>query len=73
MVIVGWPFQGLSMTGNQHGFQDKRSACFPELIQVLDILQKIQANRTSYIIENAPVILESKGRNVKSAKYIHEC
>ena len=72
VMIAGWPCQGLSMARNQNGLQDKQSACFHELIRVHPILQKIQTKNPGYIIESVLIILESKGCNLKSVKYIHD-
>ena len=41
VVIVGWPYQSLSMARKQNRLQDKQSVFLHELIPVLHILQKI--------------------------------
>ena len=70
LVIAGWPCQGLSMAGNQNGLHDKRSALFQELVRILHTLQVVQVNGPGYIIENVPVMSESRERNLTSVKKI---
>jgi hypothetical protein len=70
LVIAGWPCQGMSMAGNQNGLQDRRIALFGEMIRIIRTLQMFQTSGPGYLVENVPVVDESRARNLAGLKRI---
>ena len=58
------------MAGNQNGLHNKRSALFQELVRILHTLQVMQVDSLGYLIENVPIVSESRERNRASLKQI---
>jgi hypothetical protein len=71
LVIAGWPCQGMSMAGNQNGFQDGCSSRFYDMVRVIYYLQTSQRQPTGYIVENVPVMSSSRSRTLESMHKIH--
>jgi site-specific DNA-cytosine methylase len=72
LVIVGWPCQGMSMVGNQNGLQDGRSSRFYDMVCVICYLQTSQCQPPGYIVENVPVVSNSRSRTLESIHKIHD-
>jgi site-specific DNA-cytosine methylase len=71
LVIAGWPFQGMSMAGNQNGLQDGRSSRFYDMVRVICYLQTSQRRPPGYIVENVPIVSSSRSRTLESMHKIH--
>jgi site-specific DNA-cytosine methylase len=71
LVIAGWPCQGMSMAGEQNGLQDGHSSRFHDMIRVMRYLQTSQRQPPSYIVENVPVVNNSRSRTLESMHRIH--
>jgi GAF domain-containing protein len=71
LVIAGWPYQGMSMAGNQNGLQDSRSSRFYDMIRVICYIQTSQRRPPGYIVENVPVVNSSRSRTLESMYQIH--
>jgi site-specific DNA-cytosine methylase len=71
LVIAGWPCQGMSMAGNQNGLQDGRSSRFYDMVRVIRYLQTSQRRPLGYIVENVPVVSNSRSRTLESMHKIH--
>jgi site-specific DNA-cytosine methylase len=71
LVIAGWPYQGMSMAGNQNGLQDGRSSRFYDMVRVICYLQTSQRRPPGYIVKNVPVVSSSRSRTLESMHKIH--
>jgi site-specific DNA-cytosine methylase len=71
LVIAGWPYQGMSMAGNQNGLQDGRSSRFYDMVRVIRYFQTSQRRPPGYIVENVPVVSSSRSRTLESMYKIH--
>jgi site-specific DNA-cytosine methylase len=71
LVIAGWPCQGMFMAGKQNGLQDGRSSRFHDMIRVMRYLQTSQRRPLGYILENVPVVSNSRSRTLESMHRIH--
>ncbi len=60
LVIVGWPCQGHTRAGRGEGLRDPRSRMFWEMLRVLHHLQTHQARVLAYILENVPLLGDTR-------------
>jgi hypothetical protein len=60
LVIVGWPCQGHTRAGRGEGLCDPRSRVFWEMLRVLRHLQTHQARVPAYILENVPLLGDTR-------------
>jgi hypothetical protein len=59
-VIVGWPCQGHTWASCGEGLRDPRSCMFWEMLRVLCHLQTHQARVPTYILENVPLLGDTR-------------
>jgi site-specific DNA-cytosine methylase len=59
-VIVGWPCQGQTRAGHGEGLRDPRSCMFWEMLWVLHHFQTHQARAPAYILENVPLLGDTR-------------
>jgi hypothetical protein len=71
LMIAGWPCQGMSMAGNQNGLQDGRSSRFYDMVRVICYLQTSQRRPPGHIVENVPIVSNSRSRTLESMYKIH--
>jgi site-specific DNA-cytosine methylase len=69
LVIVGWPCQGHTRAGRGEGLCDLRSRMFWEMLRVLCHLQIHQAQAPAYILENVPLLGDTRSHVMAS---VHE-
>ncbi len=69
LVIVGWPCQGHTQVGRGEGLCDPQSHMFWEMLRVLCHLQTHQARALTYIIENVPLLGDTRSHVMAS---VHE-
>ncbi len=60
LVIAGWPCQGHTRAGRGEGLHDPRSRMFWEMLRVLCHFQTHQARALTYILENVPLLGDTK-------------
>jgi site-specific DNA-cytosine methylase len=60
LVIAGWPCQGHTRVGRGEGLRDLRSRMFWEMLWVLCHLQTHQARVPTYILENVPLLGDTR-------------
>ncbi len=60
LVIAGWPCQGHTWAGHGEGLHDLRSRVFWEMLRVLRHLQTQQARAPTYILENVPLLGDTR-------------
>ncbi len=60
LVIVGWPCQGHTWAGRGEGLRDLRFRMFWEMLRVLCHLQTHQACLPTYILENVPLLGDTR-------------
>ncbi len=69
LVIARWPCQGHTWVGRGEGLHDPRSRMFWEMLWVLHHLQTHQANAPTYILENVPLLGDTRSHVMAS---VHE-
>ncbi len=69
LVIAGWPCQGHTQAGCDEGLRDPRSHMFWEMLRVLCHLQTHHAHAPAYILENVPLLGDTKPHVMAS---VHE-
>jgi len=60
LVIAGWPCQGHTWAGHDEGLRDPRSRMFWEMLRMLPHLQTHQARVPAYILENIPLLGDTR-------------
>jgi len=70
LVIVRWPCQGHNRAGCGEGLCDPRSHIFWEMLQVLRHLQTHQACVPTYILENVPLLGDTRSHVMASVYQI---
>ena len=70
LVIAGWPCQGHSRAGQGRGFKDPRSRLFWEMLRVIRHLQTTQVHPPGYILENVPILGDSREGVVTSVRQV---
>jgi site-specific DNA-cytosine methylase len=60
LVIVGWPCWGHIRAGRGEGLRDPRSRMFWEMLRVLCHLQTHQVRAPAYILENVPLLGDTR-------------
>ncbi len=60
LVIARWPCQGHTRAGRGEGLRDPRSRMFWEMLRVLRHFQTHQARVPAYILENVPLLGDTK-------------
>jgi hypothetical protein len=60
LVIAGWPCQGHTRAGRGEGLHEPQSRIFWEMLQVLRHLQTHQARVLAYILENVPLLGDTR-------------
>ncbi|CAM6115131.1 unnamed protein product [Calypogeia fissa] len=70
LVIAGWPCQGHTRAGRGKGLQDPRSGMFYEMLRVLWYLQEFQARPPTYILENVPVLGDTRAQVLASVHQV---
>jgi site-specific DNA-cytosine methylase len=70
LVIVGWPCQGHTRAGCGEGLHDPRSHMFWEMLRVLRHFQTHQARALAYILENIPLLGDTKSHVMASVHKI---
>jgi len=68
-VIIGWPCHGHIRAGCGEGLRDPQSRMFWEMLQVLRHLQTHQAHAPTYILENVPLLGDTRSHVMAS---VHE-
>jgi hypothetical protein len=71
LVIAGWPCQGMSIAGKHNDLQDSHSSRFYDMIRVIRYIQTSQQQPPSYIVENVPVVSNSRSRTLEIMHRIH--
>jgi site-specific DNA-cytosine methylase len=69
LVIVRWPCQGHIRAGRGEGLRDLRSRMFWEMLRVLRHFQTHQARVPAYILQNVPLLGDSRSHVMAS---VHE-
>ncbi len=69
LVIVGWPCQGHTRATCGEGLRDPQSRMFREMLQVLHHLQTHHACAPTYILENVPLLGDTRSHVMVS---VHE-
>ncbi|OAE21291.1 hypothetical protein AXG93_868s1290 [Marchantia polymorpha subsp. ruderalis] len=69
LVIAGWPCQGHTRAGHGAGLHDPRSRMFWEMLRVLRHLQEQQTRSPAYILENVPLLGDTRAQLMAS---VHE-
>ncbi|PTQ28729.1 hypothetical protein MARPO_0156s0026, partial [Marchantia polymorpha] len=69
LVIAGWPCQGHTRAGHGVGLHDPRSRMFWEMLRVLRHLQEQQTRSPAYILENVPLLGDTRAELMAS---VHE-
>jgi hypothetical protein len=69
LVIVGWPCQGHTRAGRGEGLHDPRSPMFWEMLWVLCHFQTHHAHAPSNILENVPLLGDTRSHVMAS---VHE-
>jgi site-specific DNA-cytosine methylase len=69
LVIARWPCQAYIRAGHGEGLRDLRSRMFWEMLQVLRHLQTHQARVPTYILENVPLLGDTRSHVMVS---VHE-
>ncbi len=59
-MIAGWPCHGHIEVGRGEGLRDPRSCMFWEMLWVLCHLQTHQAHAPAYILDNVPLLGDTK-------------
>jgi len=59
-VIVGWPCQGHTRAGHGEGLRDFQFHMFWEMLRMLRHLQTHQAHVFAYILENVPLLGDTR-------------
>ena len=67
LVIAGWPCQGHTRAGRGEGLHDPRSHMFWEMLRILRHLQLHQVRAPAYILENVPMLGDTRAHVVASA------
>ncbi|CAM6104818.1 unnamed protein product [Calypogeia fissa] len=70
LVIAGWPCQGHTRVGRGRGLQDPKSGMFYEMLRVLRYLQEFQARPPAYILENVPVLGDTRAQVLASVRQV---
>jgi len=70
LVIARWPCQGHTQAGRGEGLRDPRSRMFWEMLRVLRHLQIHQARVPSYLLENVPLLDDTRSHVMASAHQI---
>ncbi len=70
LVIAGWPCQGHIRAGRGEGLRDPRSCMFWEMLRVLRHLQTHQARVPAYILENVPLLGDTRSHVMASVHQI---
>ncbi len=60
LVIVGWPCQGHTQASRGEGLRDPQFRMFWEMLRVLHHLQTHQARALVYILENVPLLGDTR-------------
>ncbi len=60
LVIAGWPCQGHTRAGRGEGLRDPQSLMFWEMLRVLRHLQTHQVRALVYILENVPLLGDTR-------------
>ncbi len=69
LVIAGWPCQGHTQAGRGEGLRDLRSRMFWEMLRALCHLQTHQVRVPAYILENVPLLSDTRSHVMVS---VHE-
>ncbi|PTQ27347.1 hypothetical protein MARPO_0204s0011, partial [Marchantia polymorpha] len=69
LVIAGWPCQGHTRAGHGAGLHDPGSRMFWKMLQVLRHLQEQQTRSPAYILENVPLLGDTRTQLMAS---VHE-
>jgi hypothetical protein len=69
LVIIGWPCKGHTWAGRGERLRDPRSRMFWEMLRVLRHLQTHQACVPAYILENVPLLGDTRSHVMAS---VHE-
>ncbi|BBN19983.1 hypothetical protein Mp_8g15430 [Marchantia polymorpha subsp. ruderalis] len=70
MVIAGWPCQGHTRAGHGTGLRDPRSRMFWEMMRVLRHLQVQQTRSPAYILENVPLLGDTRAQLMASVHQV---
>ncbi|CAM6092168.1 unnamed protein product [Calypogeia fissa] len=70
LVIAGWPCQGHTRAGRGRGLQDPRSGIFYKMLRVLRYLQQSKARSPTYILENVPVLGDTRAQVLASVRQV---
>jgi len=70
LVIAGWPCQGHTRAGRGEGLRDPRSRMFWEMLRVLRHLQTHQAHVPAYILENVPLLGDTRSHVMANVHHI---
>jgi site-specific DNA-cytosine methylase len=70
LVIAGWPCQGHTRASHGEGLRDPRSRMFWEMLQVLRHLQTPQTHVPTYIMENVPLLGDTRSHVMASVHQI---
>lgn len=69
LMIAGWPCKGHTRVGHGAGLHDPRSRMFWEMLRVLRHLQEQQTRSPAYILENVPLLGDTRAQLMAS---VHE-
>ncbi|BBN20292.1 hypothetical protein Mp_8g17980 [Marchantia polymorpha subsp. ruderalis] len=70
MVIAGWPCQGHTRAGHGTRLHDPRSRMFWEMMRVLRHLQVQQTRSPAYILENVPLLGDTRAQLMASVHQV---
>ncbi|PTQ33208.1 hypothetical protein MARPO_0091s0058, partial [Marchantia polymorpha] len=70
MVIAGWPCQGHTRARHGTGLHDPRSRMFWEMMRVLRHLQVQQTRSPAYILENVPLLGDTRAQLMTSVHQV---
>ncbi|BBN08134.1 hypothetical protein Mp_4g09160 [Marchantia polymorpha subsp. ruderalis] len=73
LVIAGWPCQGHTRAGHGAGLHDPRSRMFWEMLRVLRHLQEQQTRSPAYILENVPLLGDTRAQLMASVHEVRAC
>jgi C-5 cytosine-specific DNA methylase len=70
LVIAGWPCQGHTRAGHGDGLHNPQSRVFWEMLRVIRHLQLHQTRPPAYILENVPLLGDTRSRVMTSVHQV---